>query len=211
MQRLIVFSRQAEEMIVRTQRDPVSQHGSTGIVIVGIHLSNFDLVMQAAGALGLSVQVLSAAQPGSGYRWQNELRRQRGLEITPASITAVRQAVERLRSGGSVLTGIDRPIFDSKHRPRFFGRPACLPVHHIYLALKAKAPIYLFASILSSDGVYRISASDPIKMRPYSDRETELLRNAEAVLEVAESFIRQAPQQWSMFFPVWPEALKELQ
>jgi KDO2-lipid IV(A) lauroyltransferase len=208
---LIAFSQQAEEMIARTQQSPAHTNGRRGIVIVGIHLSNFDLALQAAGTMGLNVQVLSAAQPGSGYRWQNELRRQSGLTITPASVKAVRQALERLQAGKSILTGIDRPIFESKFHPRFFGRPASLPLHHIYLALKAKAPIYLFAAMLDSDGVYRINASEPIQMRPYSNRDTELIRNAEAVLEVAECYIRRAPQQWSMFFPVWPNALKEIQ
>jgi KDO2-lipid IV(A) lauroyltransferase len=210
MQRLIAFSQGAEEMIARTQENTGSQTERNGIVIVGIHLSNFDLALQAAGTMGLNVQVLSAAQPGSGYRWQNELRRLNGLTITPASVTAVRQAVDRLRSGRSVLTGIDRPIFESNHRPLFFGRPASLPLHHVYLAIRAKAPIYLFAAILGSDGVYRINASEPIQMRPYSNRDIEMLRNAEAVLEVAEYFIRQAPQQWSMYFPVWPDAMKEI-
>jgi predicted LPLAT superfamily acyltransferase len=34
--------------------------------------------------------------------------------------------------------------------------------------------------------------------------------NTEMVLKVAEGYIRQAPYQWAMFYPVWPEALNEM-
>jgi KDO2-lipid IV(A) lauroyltransferase len=38
----------------------------------------------------------------------------------------------------------------------------------------------------------------------------EIVQNAENVLKVAEGFIRQAPGQWEMTFPVWPEAMNEV-
>ena len=47
-------------------------------------------------------------------------------------------------------------------------------------------------------------------MQKRSDRDEEILMNAEKVLEVAEVMIRQAPEQWSMFYPVWPDVLPML-
>jgi hypothetical protein len=46
-----------------------------------------------------------------------------------------------------------------------------------------------------------------MEMETHPDRETEALRNAERVLRVAEGFIRQAPAQWSVSLPVWPDML----
>lgn len=108
------------------------------------------------------------------------------------------------------MTGLDRPVPVVKHRPRFFGRPASLPVHHVYLALKTHAPIYVVATTMGADGTYRLLVSDPISMCPYPDRKMEMIMNAETVLRVAEGFIRQAPRQWAMTFPVWPEALEQV-
>jgi KDO2-lipid IV(A) lauroyltransferase len=176
-----------------------------------VHLCSFDLALQAVGLKGLSVHALSAEQPGGGYRWQNRMRKQSGVEIIPASTASLRQAIVRLKNGGSVLTGLDRPVAGSKYRPRFFNRPASLPAHHIFLALKASVPVYMFASFIDPRGTYRVTASGPINMRPFEDHTVEMVRNAEAVLEVAEDFIRQAPQQWSMFYPVWPEVLGEVE
>ena len=70
-----------------------------------------------------------------------------GLEILPATIANIRQLIRRLQAGEMVITGVDRPTSDLKYHPVFFGRPAQLPTHYIYLALKAHVPIVLLASM----------------------------------------------------------------
>lgn len=92
-------------------------------------------------------------------------------------------------------------------RPRFFGRPAMLPTHHIFLAAKARVPVMLISTHLRPDGKYQIFTSDRIELDHDPDREKGMKLNAEKVLQVAEGFVRRAPQQWSMSLPVWPEAL----
>ena len=108
------------------------------------------------------------------------------------------------------MTGIDRPIADTRYRPRFFGRPASLPVVHVQLALKTNVPVYVVAAIMRPDHTYEIHTSEPIEMQRYKDRETELIENAETILKIAEDYIRMAPVQWSMFYPVWPEVENEV-
>ncbi len=105
------------------------------------------------------------------------------------------------------MTGIDRPIPNPDVQPRFFGRPAALPIHHIFLAMKAHVPIVITVANLQKDEKYHVFASDLIEMDSYSDRETSVLRNAEKVLTTAEEFIRRCPQQWSVPLPVWPQTL----
>lgn len=181
-----------------------------GLVVVGVHMSNFDFVFQSAGLRGWRGLAISYPQPGGGYQWQNDLRRQTGIEIVPGSMEALRLGIRRLQAGEMVITGIDRPQVDSKYRPCFFGRPAAMPVLHILLAIKANVPVVVTAAIMRPDGIYQFYASDFITMQAHPDRQEEILLNAERVLSVAEGFIRQAPQQWAMFYPVWPEALNEM-
>ena len=128
----------------------------------------------------------------------------------PASFEAFRTAFRQLRLGKTILTGIDRPASNSKYHPRFFGRPASLPLHHIQLALETGAPIVIFVPVRRPDGRIAIASSEEIHMQRFSSREREMLFNAECVLEVAEEFIRRTPEQWGVFQPVWPEALVEL-
>lgn len=181
------------------------QNASQGLTIVGVHMSNFDFVAQAASMRGLRALSLGLPNPGGGYQWQNDLRKEAGFVIVPASVAALRQATKLLEQGGTVMTGIDRPLPESKYLPRFFGKPAALPVMHVVLALKTQTPVIVAAAFRDERGCYHIEISEPILMQPYPDRQEEIVRNAETVLEAAEGFIRRAPTQWSMFYPVWPE------
>lgn len=187
-----------------------SQEGRAGQLLVLPHFSNFDLVGRAAALEGMQFQVLSFPQPQSGYRWQNKLRSFHGMEITPIDIDTLRQASHRLRAGGTVATGVDRPVSDGKFRPVFFGRPAALPTGYIRLALSTGVPVVVISGISLPGGMYRVWASEPIGMIPCHDPDEEIVSNTERVLSVIEGLIRQSPRQWSMFYPVWPEALQEI-
>jgi hypothetical protein len=52
--------------------------------------------------------------------------------------------------------------------------------------------------------------SGEIWMKQFQDRDKELLYNAEHVLETAADYIRQAPDQWNILQPVWPDALSAM-
>jgi lauroyl/myristoyl acyltransferase len=106
-----------------------------------------------------------------------------------------------------VATGIDRPIPEPEACPRFFNRPAALPMHHIFLASKAHVPMIIAAANFQNDGTYHVFASDPIEMDSHPDPRVAMLQNAENVLRVGEEFIRRAPQQWSVPLPVWPQVM----
>jgi KDO2-lipid IV(A) lauroyltransferase len=195
----IVFDASFEPLLRRPEFD------ERGLLIAGLHLSNFDLVLQWLCQDGLRPLVLTIPEPRGGRQMEYEIRRRRGMNLIPASVGALRQALRHLQRGGMVLTGIDRPIEKPQVRPRFFGRPAALPVHHIFLASRARVPVVITVTYLQPDGNYHVFASDPIEMHPYPDAVEGTLRNAEKVLEVAEKFIQRFPRQWSVPLPVWPE------
>ena len=186
-----------------------------GLIFAGIHISNFDMALYAAVNYVLArYQVEGMAfgfpNPGGGYQWQNEIRRTTGVEVIPGSMAALRQASKLIRRGGMVITGIDRPWAESTYKPVFFNVRAAMPVHHVMLALMTHTPIVVAGVTMDANGIYQIFMSDPIEMQSTADRREEILVNAENVLKVAEQYIRQAPYQWAMFYPVWPEALEEM-
>lgn len=201
LQELVVFTPEIENVIQR------SQEKSHGMIVAGVHLSNFDLVAQAAALHGLNAFALSVPEPGQAIQWQHDLRRQSGLEILDASLPNLRLAIQRLQGGETAVTGIDRPAPDPKLRPIFFGRPAHLAVHYVQLALRANVPVIVMGAIMKADGLYHIHSSGEIHMKSYSDRHVELKNNAERILEIAQGIISQALDQWVVFQPVWPEAL----
>lgn len=174
-------------------------------VVVGVHLGNFDLVGQALGASGFRAQVLSVADPNGGYQWQNEMRARNGLDMTPVTIESLKRAARRLADGGTVLTGIDRPVPGSELRPRFFGAPANVPLLHIRLAMRASAPVVVISAMKRDDGLYELQASEPLTMTGSVKSADDVLANAERALRVAEELITRSPRQWVMPHAVWPD------
>lgn len=203
LEQIVRFSPEAEATINRIKEDKPC-------VVVCPHLSNFDLMGYALALHGVSVQVLSFPNPVASYKIQNQLRESLGITVTPMSLSAFRQARKRLREGGSILTGLDRPLEKDlleKYQPTFFGYQANLPVAYVRMALEAEVPVFVFAAVYHPDGKYYLVGSKPIWMVPCDDLETEILNNTHKVLREAERIIKKYPQQWAMFYPIWPQFL----
>ncbi len=101
----------------RTHLDQAIQRGK-GMIIVGTHTGNFDLGVLALAAYGLEIQVLGlAAPPAGGFDLMDQMRAHAGVRLTSISVSALREAINRLRAGGVVLTGVDRPVGDTVLSP----------------------------------------------------------------------------------------------
>lgn len=188
----------------------LSRSGDSGAFVVAPHLSNFDLALMALAYRGMQGQVLTYGQPTGGYKIQNDIRAQTDLDITPVSDETHQKAIQTMQTGGIVITAVDRPIQRKAHTLNFFNRPSPMPAGHIRMALEADVPVIVVAVYTHSDTQYDIHLSEPIPMERYSDPATEIRQNGEAVLSVIEGYIRQAPGEWLMYYPPWPEALEEM-
>ncbi|MCO6452200.1 MAG: hypothetical protein J5I90_15570 [Caldilineales bacterium] len=187
----------------------LSQLGTLGgsAVVVNGHMSNFDLAGLAFSAQGVPTQALTFRAPSSGYDLQNQIRESWGLEITPVSVVALRQAIRRLRGGGLVVTGADRPDPTGAGEPLiFFGHPAILPSGHIRLALQAGAPIAvaIVRNHTTRPHAYEVDVTPPFRLQMIGDRNETIRYYAQKILSILESAIREHPDQWLMFYPVWP-------
>ena len=178
-------------------------------IYVAPHVSNFDLLGQALTVRGVKFQIISYPNPNEAYQTQNQMREKAGLVITPASFEALSKAKKRLRNGGSILTGLDRPIEDNKYLPKFFGEPAPLPVAYVRLAIETKSPIIIVTPHAIGDGTYKLIISEPIEMVSHPDLHTEIIINTERILKIAEAFILENMDQWFMFYPIWPHLMTE--
>ncbi|MBM3189228.1 MAG: hypothetical protein FJZ90_10970 [Chloroflexi bacterium] len=187
------------------QRTWDAMRDSRGTLIAGVHTSNFDLAMQWIAAHGCEMQTLSLPEPNAGTRMMNALRRRPGLLVTPASPASVRQALDRLRRGGVVVTGVDRPVAESDDRVAFFGHETRLPTGYVRMALQSDARIIVASCRLAEDGCYWIDMAPPLEAERTGDRAADVRRMLERVLAECERFISAAPEQWLVFVPVWED------
>ncbi len=177
-----------------------------GVLMLGIHTSNFDLGLLALGAHGLPAQLLSLRGPHEGFQALNDLREMLGFEVTPIAPQSLRMAIHRLRHGGLVMTGADRPVPEDRELVEFFGRPAYLPVGPARLALMTGATVLLGACYHDADAGYVLDVTGPIEMVRTRDRKADMLSNTRRLAVIMEERIRAHPCQWMMFHPVWPES-----
>jgi lauroyl/myristoyl acyltransferase len=183
-----------------------SRHGA--VVFAVPHMGNFDLAGRSLALQGLRAQVLSVPDPTDAYRHQNDLRREIGLDVTPISGSALREAARCLERGGAVLTGVDRPLARGKRPLTFFGRPALLPDVHVRLAAHSGAPLFVIWVTGTGGGAYEVDGAQ-VELETGSGSDA-VAKNAERVLAVVEKIIAGQPSQWAMPHPVWPEAFEEL-
>lgn len=183
-----------------------------GYMVVAPHLSNFDLVMSRIVRGGYQGKALSYPNPGSGYQLQNEIRQSYGLDLIPLGTPGLEaEIIEYLKNGGVVGTGIDRPLPTRKerHYVEFFGRPSPLPLGYITTALAADVPVIVVSAYMTPDGKYGFRHSGPIHLKKHTNKLDNILRNAEMILKIIEEYIKLAPEQWLMYYPVWPDLLEK--
>jgi lauroyl/myristoyl acyltransferase len=176
-----------------------------GVLLLSSHMSNFDLAGLAIGSLGFPMQMLSLANPEAGFHILNYLRAKGGFELTPITPQSLRAAIRRLKNGGIVVTGMDRPIPEDRELIEFFGRPAYLPVGPVRLALMTGATVALGSCYYGPDTGYSITATGPIEMIRTGNRRQDILTNARRLAVILEDHVRAHPEQWMMFHPVWSE------
>jgi KDO2-lipid IV(A) lauroyltransferase len=176
-----------------------------GLLFLGCHMANFDL-----GGIGLSQflpkpgQALSLASPPSGFEFINRLRAVGYGTITPINAISLRESINRLKSGGVVLTGVDRPISKGNEPVMFFGDTAYLPKGYIRIALLSNC-LVMTISFFYEDNYYWIDSNPAMEMVRTGDRKKDIDLNVQRVLAQIEDFIRRDPTQWMMFLPVWPK------
>lgn len=185
-----------------------AQEAGRGIFFVGPHMGNFDVTLVALQQAGINPLVLSHRNPRGSYAVDNAIRRRYGVELTPISLSSLREAYHRLAEGGAVLTLVDRP--DPAADPiRFFSRRARLPSGHARLALRSGALILVGASLQEGQDRYRVEAGELID--PGQDggsaAQDAIREVTQHVAHVMERFIRRRPEEWLMFHPVWPQTI----
>jgi lauroyl/myristoyl acyltransferase len=178
-----------------------------GMLVCGIHLSNFNLGFLAFALQGnIQAQVLSTANTGGGFRYMSELRNRGVFDETPIDGPALRKAIRRLREGGTAVIGVDWPVdVQPEDRLPFFGRPARLSTGYIRLALSANALLLPLRCCWEPTRGYYLVTTPPLELERTGNHENDVLRNACRMLAVAEQWVRATPDQWLMYHRVWAD------
>lgn len=182
--------------------DYLHTHNS-GAVAVSPHFVGTDIVGMELAQHLKNTQALSYPKPTRSYKNENMIRAAYGVRVTPASARAMQTAMQTLRDGGLVAGSTDRAHAEEEFTVSFFGKPARLPTVYIRLAIRLQVPVFHLTGVMTDEYQYTLDASEPIIPDAYPNRQEEIVNNMQKVLTHTENAIRQHPEQWCMFHPVW--------
>jgi len=177
-----------------------------GVVFAGAHMSSFNMFLAVLGYESLPIQVLSYHRARGSYKSDNYLRHRLGIDVSPISMESLREAVRRLKQRGFVLTGVDRPDVGGELL-NFFGRQVRLPVGHARLAIRTGA--HMIVGVVRREGPDGYHVTGPRIIEPVrsGDQKRDILQLAQHVADILAGYIRQSPEEWMMFLPVWPDVI----
>jgi lauroyl/myristoyl acyltransferase len=178
----------------------------SGLIFIGGHIGNSDLAAAILAARGFPVSVI--AEPLHPPRWDamvQAARRAVGLKVIPMGSNAIR-FLRVLREKEILAFLIDRPE-DEGVAVRFFGRTTTVPAGAAALALRSNARI-LGAYLVRSGNEWVAHISPAIPQPETGDPTRDLEALMQSLFDWLEHVIRQHPDQWFMFRPMWPEPLR---
>ncbi len=178
-----------------------------GVLLLTPHLGNWEFGGPLLTRKGVSLQVLTLAEPGRTFTELRQASRARwNIEtlVVRDDPLAFVEVIHRLESGATVALLVDRPPPPTATMVQLFGRPFAASVAAAELA-RASGCVLLPVYLPRDGDAYAAHILPPI---PYEraalrDRESRQ-RLTQEIIRVFEPLIRQHLDQWYHFVPVWP-------
>ncbi len=208
----IPAARLIEEVEGQSRFDALSRvlERGKGAVIVCMHFGNWDLGAGAAAARGYPLTVVAEtfADPRLDAMVMGA-RTKLGMRIVKME-RAGPSLLRSLKENGLLALLIDRPTPGDGVKVTFFGDEVEVPAGPARLALRTGAAVVptAFARIDPHRPEVTTLCDFGIRTERTGDDEADILRLTQDIMESHERFIRQYPDQWYMFRPMWPAPAK---
>ena len=161
---------------------PAVERGK-GVIMLGAHCGNPELVGQALLSVGISVIALTEPlDPPQLSRLLDRVRSSRGHDFCPVNIGNVKRVMKQLRSGGVVALMGDRDIHGPRQRLPFFGVDTWMPTGPIELAIRTGATVIPCFSARKDDYVFEGRMDAPLEWKTTGDFQTDVRAGALAFL-----------------------------
>lgn len=200
---LLMGSLTREELIARVtfegreHLDAALARGRGAIMAVP-HMGSWDIAGSYGGAIGYRISAVAERFPGSLNDAVVQTRQRFGLDVIMLGRAAVRGITDALRANRVVAL-----LCDLEQGPgvdvRFFGRRAIVPGGPAALALKTGAVLIPANQYLTSPGRYIVHLDPPLSIGEGDTKERLMQR----VVDRFEDFIRERPDQWYAFRPMF--------
>jgi len=185
-----------------------AQSEHRGVLLLTPHLGNWELGGPLLTRHGVTLQVITLAEPGADFTALRQASRARwNIEtlVIGDDPLAFLEIIRRLESGATVALLVDRPPLATAVLVELFGQPFTASIAAAELA-RASGCVLLPVYIPRVNGAYEahILPRIPYERATLRDRDTRK-QLSQRVLRVFEPIIRRHLDQWYHFVPVWPD------
>jgi len=169
-----------------------------GAIMAVPHMGSWDMAGAYAAAIGYPLEAVADKFPGSLNDAVVETRQRFGMNVIMLGRAAIRAITEALRANHIVAL-----LCDLEQGPgvdvRFFGRHAIVPGGPAALAIKTGAALMPACQYVVAPGRHRIHLDPALAVREDDTKERLMQR----VINRFEDFIRERPDQWYAFRPMF--------
>lgn len=186
-----------------------ARRAGRGAILATAHLGNWELGGLSIAAAGYPLRVVTAQEPSPELHAQRRrYRAAHGIQtvtLDNGSPFSFVEALAALRENCVLAMLVDRPYGDTAVDVDFFGGRMKFSPAPIALAQTTGAPILPAYCVLDDDGRYRARVEPPLALEKAQDPQTGLRANTQRLAAVFERIIREHPDQWFQFLPLWKE------
>ncbi len=177
-----------------------------GVIIVAPHMGSYNLVPSLVSSLGFpTAAVVEHIRDPRLHEYYLGLRANQGVALMTNGTEDVRAILKALRAGKIVLMLADRNVGTSSDAVTFFGERTMLPAGPALIARRTGAAL-LPAYSHRTGNTQSVAVAWPAMALPETTGSLEERRAADtqAVAQLLERMIREAPDQWAILQAVWP-------
>jgi lauroyl/myristoyl acyltransferase len=179
-----------------------AQRLGKGVIFGSAHFGPIALVGQVLMHRGYTLTLPAEKTDSELMHAVNRARQAQGMVLVPMdSALGIHRVI---RDGGVLGILADRAVTGIGERVEFFGRQALLPSAHVALALRTGAAL-LPAFTWRENGLLHARIEEPLELVSTGDRAADVRAGVQRFAALFEGYIREHPEQWTVFEPVWDE------
>ncbi len=178
-----------------------------GVIVVTGHLGNWELGANILAGLGLPMSIITLEEPSSELsRWRESHRQKLGVKtitVGPGHNFAFVEMIQALRRNELVAMLVDRPHEGSGSLVDFFGAPAPFSTGPALLWQHTGAAVVPAFVLRNDRGGYQSFVAPLIELESAPDPRDSLRDNTQRIAAYFETVIREHPEQWFNYVPIW--------
>jgi lauroyl/myristoyl acyltransferase len=175
-----------------------------GVIMALPHVGSWEFGGAFLATQGLPMTaVAERIEPPELFEFFVDQRAAMGLTIVPLDAASGSGVLSTLRRGGLVGLLSDRDVVGNGIEVEFFGETTTMPAGPATLALRTGAQLVTGAVYSGPGRDHRALVQPPLDTTRHGSLRQDVARLTQGIATRFEGLIRQAPDQWHVFQPLW--------